>query len=1000
MQKYKMPISRLRMMVCLIGMLLPMCMFAQQITVQGVVKDQTGETVIGASVMEKGTTNGTITGIDGDFSLNMSPNGTLVVSFVGYKTQEVQVKGQKQLQVVLSEDAEMLDEVVVIGYGTMKKSDLTGAVSSIGNKDIKDSPVSNLGQAIQGKISGVQIVDAGKPGDNVSIKIRGLGSINNCDPLVVIDGVPTDLGLSSLNMADVERLDVLKDASATAIYGSRGANGVVMITTKRGTEGKGKLAVSANYSFQNATNVPSLLNAAQYAELSNDMMVNSGRNPNPEWANPSELGAGTDWMDELLRTGVMQNYTVSYSGGNEKSHYYVSGGFLDQSGIVKSVNYRRFTFQSNSDAQVLKWLKFSNNITFSADTKKSGSYNIGDALKALPIYPVKNEDGSWSGPDGNSEWYGSTRNPIGPTELNKSQTDGYNFLANLTAELTFTKWLKFKSTFGYDAKFWFIDNFTPKYNWKPTPTEETSRYKSDNKSFTYLWDNYFLFDHTFAEKHRVGLMAGMSAQWNTNDYLNAQKNVFMFDNVHEMDNGEEMYAIGGNETEWALLSYMARVNYSYEDRYLLTATIRRDGSSRFGKKHRWGTFPSVSVAWRASQEKWFPKNDYINDLKVRAGYGVTGSQASVGNYSYLASYNTSVYPFGISSGNQTALVSSTLANPYIHWEEVAQTNIGFDASLFNSRVMFSFDAYLKETRDMLVKASIPITSGFEDTTTTYTNAGKVRNQGIEMSLHTINLTGELGWKTNLTATYNKNKIKDLNSDVPYYINQINNSYVTMLAKDYPINVFYGYVTDGIFQNQSEVNTHAVQPGAEPGDIRFRDLNNDGVINDSDRTVIGNPNPSWLFSMNNSLSYKGFELSVFLQGIAGNKIYNANNIDNTGMAAAYNQTTDVLKRWQGEGTSNSMPRAVFGDPNQNTRVSDRFVENGSYLRLKNITLSYTFPKQWLQKAQIENARLSLSCENVATITGYSGFDPEVGINGIDQNRYPISRTFSLGLNFNF
>lgn len=1000
MQKYKMPISRLRMMVCLIGMLLPMCIFAQQITVQGVVKDQTGETVIGASVMEKGTTNGTITSIDGDFSLNMSSNGTLVVSFVGYKTQEVQVKGQKQLQVVLSEDAEMLDEVVVIGYGTMKKSDLTGAVSSIGNKDIKDSPVSNLGQAIQGKISGVQIVDAGKPGDNVSIKIRGLGSINNCDPLVVIDGVPTDLGLSSLNMADVERLDVLKDASATAIYGSRGANGVVMITTKRGTEGKGKLAVSANYSFQNATNVPSLLNAAQYAELSNDMMVNSGRNPNPEWANPSELGAGTDWMDELLRTGVMQNYTVSYSGGNEKSHYYVSGGFLDQSGIVKSVNYRRFTFQSNSDAQVLKWLKFSNNITFSADTKKSGSYNIGDALKALPIYPVKNEDGSWSGPDGNSEWYGSTRNPIGPTELNKSQTDGYNFLANLTAELTFTKWLKFKSTFGYDAKFWFIDNFTPKYNWKPTPTEETSRYKSDNKSFTYLWDNYFLFDHTFAEKHRVGLMAGMSAQWNTNDYLNAQKNVFMFDNVHEMDNGEEMYAIGGNETEWALLSYMARVNYSYEDRYLLTATIRRDGSSRFGKKHRWGTFPSVSVAWRASQEKWFPKNDYINDLKVRAGYGVTGSQASVGNYSYLASYNTSVYPFGISSGNQTALVSSTLANPYIHWEEVAQTNIGFDASLFNSRVMFSFDAYLKETRDMLVKASIPITSGFEDTTTTYTNAGKVRNQGIEMSLHTINLTGELGWETNLTATYNKNKIKDLNSDVPYYINQINNSYVTMLAKDYPINVFYGYVTDGIFQNQSEVNTHAVQPGAEPGDIRFRDLNNDGVINDSDRTVIGNPNPSWLFSMNNSLSYKGFELSVFLQGIAGNKIYNANNIDNTGMAAAYNQTTDVLKRWQGEGTSNSMPRAVFGDPNQNTRVSDRFVENGSYLRLKNITLSYTFPKQWLQKAQIENARLSLSCENVATITGYSGFDPEVGINGIDQNRYPISRTFSLGLNFNF
>ena len=1004
MQKYKMPISRLRMMVCLIGMLLPMCIFAQQITVQGVVKDQTGETVIGASVMEKGTTNGTITGIDGDFSLNMSPNGTLVVSFVGYKTQEVQVKGQKQLQVVLSEDAEMLDEVVVIGYGTMKKSDLTGAVSSIGNKDIKDSPVSNLGQAIQGKISGVQIVDAGKPGDNVSIKIRGLGSINNCDPLVVIDGVPTDLGLSSLNMADVERLDVLKDASATAIYGSRGANGVVMITTKRGTEGKGKLAVSANYSFQNATNVPSLLNAAQYAELSNDMMVNSGRNPNPEWANPSELGAGTDWMDELLRTGVMQNYTVSYSGGNEKSHYYVSGGFLDQSGIVKSVNYRRFTFQSNSDAQVLKWLKFSNNITFSADTKKSGSYNIGDALKALPIYPVKNEDGSWSGPDGNSEWYGSTRNPIGPTELNKSQTDGYNFLANLTAELTFTKWLKFKSTFGYDAKFWFIDNFTPKYNWKPTPTEETSRYKSDNKSFTYLWDNYFLFDHTFAEKHRVGLMAGMSAQWNTNDYLNAQKNVFMFDNVHEMDNGEEMYAIGGNETEWALLSYMARVNYSYEDRYLLTATIRRDGSSRFGKKHRWGTFPSVSVAWRASQEKWFPKNDYINDLKVRAGYGVTGSQASVGNYSYLASYNTSVYPFGISSGNQTALVSSTLANPYIHWEEVAQTNIGFDASLFNSRVMFSFDAYLKETRDMLVKASIPITSGFEDTTTTYTNAGKVRNQGIEMSLHTINLTGELGWETNLTATYNKNKIKDLNSDVPYYINQINNSYVTMLAKDYPINVFYGYVTDGIFQNQSEVNTHAVQPGAEPGDIRFIDQNGDGMLDTNDRVKVGSGTPKVSLGFNINLTYKDFDLVANFYGDFGAKRYNYTKYQLERMDHVFNYGKNALNAWTPENPDTDIPRAVSGDPNKNSRTSTRFVENGDYLRLNNLQIGYNLPVKYCKKMGLSNLRIYVGATRLFTITNYKGYDPSTGSSvgqmGYDYAAIPLSRDFMMGLKFGF
>lgn len=992
----------LTLLVALLGMLSPASALAQQLKVSGTVTDQNGEAVIGATVKVKGGGAGAaaITDVDGRFAINTSSDATITVSYIGYATQDVPVKGRSQISVVLKTDDEMLDELVVVGYGTMKKSDLTGSVASLGSKDINNTSVNNIGAAVQGKISGVQIIDAGKPGDNVNIKIRGLGSINNCDPLIVIDGVPTDLGLNAINMADVDRLDVLKDASAAAIYGSRGANGVVMITTKRGKAGESHLSVSANVSVQNATNVPDLLDASEYVALSNEMMINSGRTPNPEFANPESLGRGTDWMDELLRTGIMQNYTVSYSGGNDKSHYYISGGFLDQSGIVESVRYRRFTFQANSDAQVTKWLKFSNNLTFSADEKKQGSYSISDAMKALPVQPVKNADGTWSGPEGNAEWYGSIRNPIGTTQVNSNKTNGYNFLANITGEIKFAEWLKFRSTFGYDAKFWFDDNFTPRYAWKPTPVEESTRYKSTNKSFTYLWDNYFLFDYTIADAHEISFMGGMSAQWNDYDYYNAQKNVFQFDNVHEFDNGEKMYSILGNMTEWALLSYMARLNYSYKNRYLLTATVRRDGSSKFGPKHRWGTFPSVSLAWRISEESWFPKTNFIDDLKIRAGYGVTGSQASVGSYGYLAQYNTSVYPLGIAGNTQTALYSSTLANPYIHWEEVAQTNVGVDASFLGSRIVLSLDAYIKETRDMLVKASIPITSGFEDTSTTYTNAGRVSNKGVEMSLHTVNLVSPLRWETTLTATYNRNKIKDLNSDVPYYINQINNSYVTMLAENYPINVFYGYVTDGIFQNQQEVNEHAIQTGAEPGDIRFRDLNNDGVINDEDRTVLGNPNPTWLFSMNNTLTYKGFELSVYLQGVAGNKIFNANNIDNTGMSAAYNQTTDVLDRWTGEGTSNFMPRAVYGDPNGNNRVSDRFVEDGSYLRLKNITLAYNFPSKWIGKLGVEALRLSFSCENVATITSYSGFDPEVDINGIDLSRYPISRTFSFGLNLNF
>ena len=988
------------MLTFLIGMLLPLCVSAQQINVQGTVKDAVGS-VPGASVIVKGTTNGTIADIDGKFSMKVPAGAVLEVSCIGYVTVEVPAgNGQTPLTIVLKEDTELLEEVVVVGYGTIKKSDLTGAVAAVNSDKIKDSPAANVGQALQGKVAGVQIIDSGSPGSNVNIKVRGLGSINNCDPLVVIDGVPTDLGLNAINTEDIERIDVLKDASATAIYGSRGANGVVMVTTKRGKSGDGKISVNANFSLQTPTNVPQMLNAAQYAQLSNEMMANSGRNVNPDWADPATLGAGTNWLGELLGTGKLQKYNVSYSGGNDKTNYYVSGGFLDQTGVVRNVGYRRFTFQSNSDTQVRRWLKMSTNVTFSTDTKSSGSYSIGDTMNALPVFSVKDDNGEWTGPEGNAEWYGSVRNPIGTTEVNKSETKGYNILANISAEVTFTKWLKFKSTFGYDAKFWYTDSFTPKYAWKPIQVEVSKRYRSNNKSFTNLWDNYFLFDHTFAKKHHLSMMAGTSAQWNSYDYMSGEKSGFLFDSVNQMDNGQEVEYINGSKSEWSLMSLMARVNYSYDDRYLITATIRRDGSSRFGRNNRWGTFPSVSVAWRPSKESWFPQSEIVNDLKVRAGYGVTGSQASVSNYGYLATYETGVYSFGTAGTEQPSLYSASLANPSIHWEEVAQSNIGIDLAMFNSRVQFSIDGYIKNTRDMLVKASIPITSGFEDTTTTYANAGKVRNQGIEMQLHTVNIAGEWNWETDFSATYNTNKIIDLNSAVPYYINQVNNSYLTMLQKGYPINVFYGYVTDGLFQNQTEVDNHAFQPGAAPGDIRYRDLNNDGVINESDRTVIGNPNPTWLFSMNNTVEWKGLELSVYLQGVAGNSIYNANNIENTGMAAAMNQTVAVLDRWTGEGTSNFMPRAVYGDPNQNCRVSDRFIENGSYLRVKNIMLAYSFPSKMLQKINVHGLRLALICENVATISKYSGFDPEVSINGIDSSRYPIPRTYSVGLNLNF
>ena len=746
----------------------------------------------------------------------------------------------------------------------------------------------------------------------------------------------------------------------------------------------------------------SLLDAAGYASLSNDMLSQAGHNTNPEWTDPSSLTTSTNWVDELLQTGVMQNYNVSYSGGNDKSHYYFSAGFLNQTGVVKHVNYRRFTFQANNDVKLKSWLKLSSNILFSADIKKNGAYSMWDAMRALPTFPVKEKDGEWSGPSGNSEWYGSVRNPVGSNDVYRSATNGYNFLANIAGDFILVpEWLQFRSLFGFDGKFWFDDSFSPKYNWKPTPVEESSQYQSSNRNFTYLWDNYFTFDHTFG-KNQINVMAGMSAQWNHAYWMNGQMNGFLFDTVHQLTNGEKIYNLDGSQSEWALLSYMARANYTFDDRYLLTATIRRDGSSRFGKSNRWGTFPSMSAAWKISSEDFFPKDKAINDLKLRLGWGKTGSQASVGNYDHIQTLVTLLYPFGTTLDNaqQSALYSQVLANSAIHWEEIEQFNAGVDLSFFNSRLNVSLDGYIKNTNHMLVKAAFPITTGFEDTFDTYTNAGKVRNIGWELSASSVNLTGELGWETDLNLTYNKNKIKDLNSDTPLWRNQFGGAYATMLAADYPINVFYGYVSDGIFQTAEEVKTHASQPGAEPGDIRFRDLNNDGVINESDRTVIGNPNPTWLYSMNNRFTYKGFELSIYLQGVAGNKIYNRTRSVMESMSAAYNQAASTAHRWHGEGTSYSMPRAVWADPNGNNRISDRWVENGAYLRLKNITLAYNLPDSWLKKISFESARILVSCENVATITGYKGLDPEVGIDGIDYSSFPPSRIFNVGLSVNF
>lgn len=990
----------------LLVFLIPFSLAAQNGKISGkVLSHDDNKPLPDVSVQVKGKTGGTVTDENGFFSVTAVANDTLIFSYVGYEVAEMVVRNTDNLQVLLTPVNKALNDVVVIGYGTQRKGDVTGSIGSVNSKDIKSLPVTNAGDAIQGRAAGVQVVSSGAPGSNATIRIRGTGTINNSDPLLVIDGVPTDVPLNTINTDDIASIEILKDASAAAIYGSRGANGVLLITTKRGTSGRNSLELKAFGGVQKATSMVKMLNATQFASLHNEMMANNGQAQNPAFADPTALGSGTDWLGALFGAAALQGYTLSYSGGNAKSTYYVSGGVLDQKGIVLNTSYRRYNVQFNSESKVFDWLKFGNNITLSSDVKKNGSYDIRNTMAALPTQPIYNADGSYAGPVGQPSWYGDIANPIGKATINSNTTKGYNILGNAYAEITLFRDLKFRTTGGIQAMFWDSRSWAPKYNWQPIPQPNSYLYQQYNKSFTYLWDNYFTYDKTFDGDHHVTVLAGTSAQNNRYDYMNGSIQNFASDNTQQLNNGTAQPTVGGSGSDWALLSYMGRLNYVYKNKYLLTATVRRDGSSRFGKDNRYGTFPSGSLAWRISKEKFFENVQFVNDLKLRVGYGITGNQ-NIGNYSFASVLQTVQYNFN--GQPVAAIVPLAIPNPGVRWEQVEQANIGIDASLFQSRINITLDAYVKNTNDMLVPMSVPISTGYSDVYVPSINAGKVQNKGIELGINSQNIRGAFEWNTSFNIAYNRNKVVSLNDSVPMHTGSIGlNQNLAIQSAGHAVNSFYGFVTNGIFQTQKEVDDYAVQvPGADPynrtspGDIKFRDLNNDGKIDDNDRTYIGDPNPSFIFAMNNTFAYKNIDLSIFLQGVSGNKIFNANRIYQEGMAVAQNQTTATLDRWRGAGTSNDMPRAVFNDPNKNTRVSNRFIEDGSYLRIKNVTAGYTLPKHIAAKAKMTSARIYISCQNLVTFTKYRGFDPEVPANGIDFNVYPVTRTLSAGINLTF
>lgn len=1006
MQKLKIRFSK---SVLLFSLLLSMLGNAKaqdsSFAINGKVVDLNGEALMGVTIKLKGTTTGTITDYNGFFKIMAEvKNPTLLFSYMGYQTLEIIPDKFSNLKITMTEDSRKLDELVVVGYGTQRKKDLTGSVSVIKTDEINSIPVPSISDAMQGRAAGVQVITTGAPGADATFRIRGTGTINNSNPLIVIDGVPMTGGLNQLNMDDVESLQVLKDASATAIYGSRGANGVVIITTKKGqnlSEGDSKINFKYSYGVQQATHMIDMLNAEQFASLHNEMLVNGGQTPNPAFADPASLGTGTNWLDALFQKAPMENYSLSYSGNTGKTNYYVSGNYLNQKGIVKSTGFERFTFQINTDSKINNWLKFGNNLTLNHDVKPSGSYSIQSAMLSLPTQPIYHEDGTFTGPVGIPLYAGDILNPIATANTVKNNTSGYNLMGSVYAEIELLKNLKFKTSYGLQANFWDSRTWSPKYAWDSKVESNSYLFQQYNKSITWLFDNILSYDFVKGN-HRLGMMTGTSAQENTFSYINASVKNFPSEQTQELANGTDQKTMGGSGNSWSLFSIMGRINYSYADKYMITTTLRRDGSSRFGSGNKFGWFPSASVAWRVSEEDFLKDAEILNNLKLRAGYGVTGNQ-EIGNYSFASSLNTYVYNFN----NQvvSAIIPTVMPNPFVQWEQQKQGNVGVDATILDQRIDISLEAYLKATDKMLVPMVVPVSTGYSDIYVPSINAGNMENKGLELTVSTRNLTGNLKWNTDFNVSYNQNKVVSINDTIPMATGSIGlNANLALLKAGLPVNEFYGFVTDGIFQTPEEVYNHASQvPGnnpatsTAPGDIRFKDLNNDGVINDLDRAYLGSPSPTFIFAMNNSFSCKGFDLSIFFQGVAGNKIINANRFWSEAMSVSQNQTVQTLNRWTGEGTSNSMPRAVFNDPNKNTRPSDRYVEDGSYVRLKNLTLGYTMPKALTNKIGIDGLRIYVSGQNLYTITKYTGFDPEVGTNGIDNNVYPVTKVYSLGVN---
>ncbi|MCX2679485.1 TonB-dependent receptor [Galbibacter sp. EGI 63066] len=995
---------------------------AIQLTVSGQVTSATdGMPLPGVSIMVQGTTQGVVTDFDGNYEIgSVASDAVLEFSYIGFSTQSISVDGRSTINITLSEDLEQLDEVVVVGYGTQSRQKVTGALSSIKSEDIVTQGSAGVEKALQGKVPGVQVESAGgNPGSGVRIMIRGTGSLGNNDPLYIVDGVQVN-DINNLNPTDISSMDILKDASAAAIYGSRAANGVVIITTKTGRSGENVIDFSTYYGFQTITNRMDVLNASEWATVSNAAHDNAGL-PRLELAeNPESLGKGTDWQDEIYRTAPIKNYTLSASGGGENYTYSLSGGYIDQDGIVKKTGYNRWNLRLKSTLTKGRF-KLGQSVILSKEHWRraeglggQGGNAVGSAPKMIPVFDVYNPDavGGYGGAYGPVVDIAS---PVAQLNLREPETDTKKAILNAFVEVDIVAGLKYKFNAGYTSTEGHDYTYTYPYEVGALFTNQDSDlYERRFETDYILAENTLNYEKTFG-KHSVNALVGYTFQNTEFRELTGSKSG-MPPGVFVLDAGTVNAAAGSNAWENSLVSYLGRLTYSFDDRYVVTGIIRRDGSSRFGSSNRFGNFPSLAFAWNISNESFFESiKPTVSNAKLRASYGVLGNQEFDDyRYSPAISLNTN-YVTGQGQTLWPGAIQTAFATPDIKWETSKTLNIGADIGFFNRKLQFIFDYFVKENSDVLLQVPIPNSTGASGNSP-FINAGQITNKGFETSLSFNNTHGDFSYQITGTLAAVDNEVDYLGTGSQQIFGgqpTHHGASATVTQAGLPVGSFYLIKTDGIFNSTEEVNAHTsngelIQPNAQPGDIKFVDHNGDGQIDQDDRQFLGSPTPDFTYGLGANFAWKGFDMNLFFQGTQGNKIYNGIRQDLEGMNLEYNYAKSTLNAWAVDNQNTNIPRAVINDPNLNSRTSDRFLEDGSYFRFKTLQLGYTIPSKVLESVKINKLRIYLSLDNVFTITDYSGYNPDLGRTGSVLDRgvdfghvaYPLSRTLLTGVELSF